>query len=121
MGHGCNGLLHLNTTFSRIPLEVFLEALNWSQPLSTFFRQPASYLWGRPSSRNVLHLAFDRVSVAWDNLGFWGYDETSTDYSRRSIDRCFGFGCHGTSATRATYRPENRTLRKRLVPRRSLL
>src|SRR4029077_2679776 len=25
-------------------------------------------LIGHPSSRNVLHLAFDRVSAAWDNL-----------------------------------------------------
>jgi hypothetical protein len=47
--------------------------------LSTFFRSSASYLWQRPSPRNVLHLAFDRVSAAWDNLCFWGYDELSTD------------------------------------------
>jgi hypothetical protein len=34
---------------------------------------------GHPSSGNVFFLAFDRVSAAWDNLGFWGYDEPSTD------------------------------------------
>ena len=36
--------------------------------LSTFCCRAASKLWGHPSSRNVLHLVFDRVSAAWDNL-----------------------------------------------------
>jgi len=56
---------------------------------------------GAPKLWKRLAFGFDRVSAAWDNLGFWGYDEPSTDYSRRSIDGRFGFHCHGASAARA--------------------
>ena len=57
---------------------------------------------GHPSSRNVLHLGFDRVSAAWDNLSFWGYDELSTDYSCSGIDGCRRRGGHGAGASGAT-------------------
>src|SRR5205814_2053476 len=87
------------------PCEVYVSAcVKMASPLSTFSRQSASYLRGRPSSGNVQDLAFDRVSAAWDNLRFWGYDEPSTDYSLRIIDRRLWRGRRGA---RAADRAEN--------------
>src|SRR5437879_12795852 len=105
-----------------LPCEVYVSAcVKMASPLSTFSRRSASYLRGRPISGNVEDLAFDRVSAAWDNLRFWGYDEPSTDYSLRIIDRRLRCGCPCASAARAAYRAENGPFRKRLRARRGLL
>src|SRR5437879_11684155 len=104
------------------PCEVYVSAcVKMASPLSTFSRQSASYLRGRPSSGNVQDLAFDRVSAAWDNLSFWGYDEPSTDYSLRIIDRHLRRGCRSASSSRAAYPAENRRFPKRLRACRCLL
>ena len=99
------------------------RANDWklSQLVSTFFLRSASYLWGRSSSGNVQDFAFDRVSAAWDNLSFWGYDEPSTDYSLRIIDRSLWRGRCGASAARAADRAEIGPFPKRLRARRCLL
>src|SRR5438309_4030944 len=107
------------------PCEVYVSAcVKMASPLSTFSPRSASYLRGRPISGNVQDLAFDRVSAAWDNLRFWGYDEPSTDYSLRIIDiidSSLWRGRCGASAARAAYRAENDPFRKRLRARRCLL
>src|SRR5437762_10351811 len=104
------------------PCEVYVSAcVKMASPLSTFSPRSASYLRGRPISGNVQDLAFDRVSAAWDNLRFWGYNEPSTDYSLRIIDRRLRCGCHGASGARAAYRAEKCFSRKRLRARRCLL
>src|SRR2546430_14585037 len=104
------------------PCEVYVSAcVKMASPLSTFPPRSASYLWGRPISGNVQDLAFDRVSAAWDNLRFWGYDEPSTDYSLRIINRRLWRGRRGASAARAADRAENGPFPKRLRARRRLL
>src|SRR5437667_927658 len=104
------------------PCEVYVSAcVKMASPLSTFSPRSASYLRGRPISGNVQDFAFDRVSAAWDNLRFWGYNEPSTDYSLRIIGRRLWRGRRGARAARAAYRAENRPFRKRLRARRCLL
>jgi hypothetical protein len=73
---------------------------------STFVAVPASYERGHPSSGNGFFFAFDRISAAWDNLSFWGYDEPSTDYPSRSVHKRCAHGCQRTNATRPFRRKE---------------
>jgi hypothetical protein len=59
-------------------ISMFAEIWKHVNPFlfSTFLAVSASYKRGHPSSGNGLFFAFDRLSAAWDNFSFWGYDES---------------------------------------------